>query len=93
MTVASALSEKSVYTLDSDELTELVRGSLTRGFSQGECDRWGFDDDRPTLEDMSRRRTRDELGERHKCSGRSWRPHETFVGDGRPLTTTLNVVV
>jgi DNA-binding SARP family transcriptional activator/WD40 repeat protein len=41
-----------VYTLDPDELMGIVRDSLTRGFTQAECDRFGFDEDCPTFEEM-----------------------------------------
>jgi DNA-binding SARP family transcriptional activator/WD40 repeat protein len=39
----------SVYTLDPDELVEVVRRSLTRGFSPAECDRYPVADDCVTL--------------------------------------------
>ena len=44
-----------VYTLDPAELTEVVAGSLTRGFTQGECQRYFFGDDCPTLEELTGR--------------------------------------
>jgi DNA-binding SARP family transcriptional activator/WD40 repeat protein len=42
-----------VYTLDPEELNEVVAASLTRGFTPAECDRYGFGDDCPTLEELS----------------------------------------
>jgi hypothetical protein len=39
-------------TLDTDELLTLVRGSLTRGFTQTECARFGFGDECPTLAEL-----------------------------------------
>jgi DNA-binding SARP family transcriptional activator/WD40 repeat protein len=41
-----------VYTLDVEELVELTRASLTRGFTGAECRKFGFDDDCPTLENL-----------------------------------------
>jgi hypothetical protein len=40
-----------VVTLDTAELLEIARDSLTRGFTQDECDRYKFDPC-PTLEEM-----------------------------------------
>jgi WD40 repeat protein/DNA-binding SARP family transcriptional activator len=42
LAVATEHGGVSVYTLDPDELVEVVRGSLTRGFREAECDRYGF---------------------------------------------------
>jgi hypothetical protein len=41
-----------VYTLDVDELQEIVAGSLTRGFTTTECERYGFGVECPTLEEL-----------------------------------------
>ncbi len=41
-----------VYTLDVDELQEIVAGSLTRGFTTTECERYGFGAECPTLEEL-----------------------------------------
>jgi DNA-binding SARP family transcriptional activator/WD40 repeat protein len=41
-----------VYTLDPDELVTIVRGSLIRGFTPAECDRYGFGDECPTLAEL-----------------------------------------
>jgi WD40 repeat protein len=41
----------NLYTTQSDRLLELVRGSLTRAFTQRECQRYGLDPC-PTLEDL-----------------------------------------
>jgi hypothetical protein len=41
-----------VYTLDADELLEIVRASLTRGFTTTECARFDFGADCPTLADL-----------------------------------------
>jgi WD40 repeat protein len=43
-----------VMTSDPEELVNVVRNSLTRGFSPAECERFNFGDDCPTLEDMRR---------------------------------------
>lgn len=42
-----------VYTLDVSELLEIVRASLTRGFTPAECDRFGFGDDCPTFAELT----------------------------------------
>lgn len=42
----------SVYTVDADKLVGLVRSSLTRGFTDTECERYGFHDSCPTLEEL-----------------------------------------
>jgi class 3 adenylate cyclase/WD40 repeat protein len=39
-------------TLDRDELIRIVASSLSRGFSEAECARFGFGDDCPTLEEL-----------------------------------------
>jgi WD40 repeat protein len=41
-----------VVTLDADELLEIVRESLTRGFSDTECARFGFGDECPTIAEL-----------------------------------------
>lgn len=41
-----------VYTIDQHELIDIARRSLTRGFTELECDRFNFDDACPTLEEM-----------------------------------------
>jgi WD40 repeat protein len=41
-----------VYTVDSDELVQLVRGSLIRGFTNFECERFFADDHCPSLEEL-----------------------------------------
>jgi DNA-binding SARP family transcriptional activator/WD40 repeat protein len=41
-----------IYTLDPKALVDLVSDSLSRGFTQAECDRFGFDDHCPTLEEL-----------------------------------------
>ncbi len=41
-----------VVTLDTDELVGIVRRSLTRGFTAGECERFGFGDNCPTLAEL-----------------------------------------
>jgi DNA-binding SARP family transcriptional activator/WD40 repeat protein/tRNA A-37 threonylcarbamoyl transferase component Bud32 len=41
-----------VVTIDPAELLDLVRRSLTRGFTTTECTRFGFDDHCPTLADL-----------------------------------------
>ena len=40
-----------VVTIDTDELLEIARNSLTRGFTEDECDRYKFDPC-PTLEQV-----------------------------------------
>ena len=42
-----------VFTLDTSELVDIVAGSLTRGFTQAECERYGFGTDCPTLEELA----------------------------------------
>jgi WD40 repeat protein len=41
-----------IVTTDPDELLDLVRSSLTRGFLATECERFNFGDDCPTLADL-----------------------------------------
>lgn len=41
-----------VITVDNDELLDLARDSLTRGFTPVECDKFGFDVECPTLETL-----------------------------------------
>jgi class 3 adenylate cyclase/WD40 repeat protein len=41
-----------VYAIDRSELLDIVRSSLTRGFTAAECSRFGFADECPTLEDL-----------------------------------------
>jgi WD40 repeat protein len=41
-----------IVTTDPDELLDLVRSSLTRGFLPTECDRFNFGDNCPTLDDL-----------------------------------------
>ncbi len=40
------------YALDPHELAGVVAGSLTRGFTATECDRYGFGNDCPTLQEL-----------------------------------------
>jgi hypothetical protein len=47
-----ATGSSDVYTLDVDELQEIVAGSLTRGFTTTECERYGFGAECPTLEEL-----------------------------------------
>jgi WD40 repeat protein len=44
LAVATEEGGIAVYTVDVDELLELVRSSLTRGFTLNECERYGFGD-------------------------------------------------
>ncbi|HEX5589472.1 MAG TPA: LuxR C-terminal-related transcriptional regulator [Candidatus Limnocylindrales bacterium] len=41
-----------LYTLDPQELLRIARGSLTRGFTEVECARYGFGDACPALEEL-----------------------------------------
>ena len=41
-----------LVTIDPDELLDIVRGSLTRGFTATECTRFGFGDECPTLAEL-----------------------------------------
>ena len=41
-----------IFALDPAELLDIVRGSLTRGFTQAECDQFGFADACPTLDEL-----------------------------------------
>jgi WD40 repeat protein len=41
-----------LVTIDADELLEIIRGSLTEGFSESECARFNFGDDCPSLEEL-----------------------------------------
>jgi WD40 repeat protein len=41
-----------IYTIDPAELLGMVRRSLTRGFTETECERYGFGDSCPTLEEL-----------------------------------------
>lgn len=41
-----------VVTVEPDELLDLLRSSLTRGYTQTECDAYGFDDACPVLAEM-----------------------------------------
>ncbi|HUG31988.1 MAG TPA: hypothetical protein VMM14_03770 [Acidimicrobiia bacterium] len=41
----------SVYTLDVEELVEILTRSITREFTQTECERYGFEDTCPALGD------------------------------------------
>jgi class 3 adenylate cyclase/WD40 repeat protein len=52
--VAIAPEEGNIYvmTIDRDELLAVVRSSLTRGFSEAECERFNFGSDCPTLEEL-----------------------------------------
>jgi WD40 repeat protein len=50
--VLSQQGDLKVYTLDLDELVALVRQSLTIGFTSFECERYGFGDECPTLEEL-----------------------------------------
>ncbi|HUG32368.1 MAG TPA: hypothetical protein VMM14_05695 [Acidimicrobiia bacterium] len=43
-----------VYTLDVDELLEIVRSSLNREFTTSECEKFGFGEDCPTLDELRR---------------------------------------
>jgi WD40 repeat protein len=49
LAVATNRDGIDVYTLDPDELAELVRGSLTRDLTPTECDRYGLEDACVTL--------------------------------------------
>ncbi len=42
-----------VFTIDPAELVDIVAGSLTRGFTPAECERYGFGSDCPTLEELA----------------------------------------
>jgi WD40 repeat protein len=41
-----------VFTLDRAELVDIVAGSLTRGFTEAECERFGFGDACPSLDEL-----------------------------------------
>jgi WD40 repeat protein len=41
-----------IETIDRQELLEIVAGSLSRGLTEGECARFNFGDDCPTLEEL-----------------------------------------
>ena len=45
-----------VFTIDAHELLDIVRDSLTRGFTASECARFALGDDCPTLADLRRER-------------------------------------
>jgi DNA-binding SARP family transcriptional activator/WD40 repeat protein len=49
LAVATELGGLLVYTLDHRELLEIVRGSLTRGFTPTECARYGLEPDCPAI--------------------------------------------
>lgn len=49
LAVAPQTGGVQVFTIDPVELAEVVAGSLTRGFTPVECDRYGFGTDCPTL--------------------------------------------
>jgi len=40
-----------IMTLDADQILRIVRESLTRGFTDAECERFGFEEC-PTLEEL-----------------------------------------
>jgi hypothetical protein len=42
-----------VLTIDPVELADVVSGSLTRGFTKAECERYGFGTNCPTLEELA----------------------------------------
>lgn len=44
-----------IVTIDVDELLDIVRSSLTRGFTDAECERFNFGDDCPTLKELRER--------------------------------------
>jgi len=44
-----------IHTVDLAELLELTAGSLTRGLTASECERFNFGDDCPTLEELQSR--------------------------------------
>ncbi|MGD8202320.1 BTAD domain-containing putative transcriptional regulator [Ornithinimicrobium sp. W1679] len=50
--VAFATGDAVVVTVDPEELLQLVRSSLTRGYTQTECETYGFDRDCPVLAEM-----------------------------------------
>jgi hypothetical protein len=41
-----------IVTIDTNELLGLVRGSLTRGFTEFECEKYNFGDACPTLKEL-----------------------------------------
>ncbi|HUF15373.1 MAG TPA: hypothetical protein VMQ46_05760, partial [Acidimicrobiia bacterium] len=43
-----------IFTIDTEELLRIVRSSLTRGFSQTECERFNFGEECPSLEELRR---------------------------------------
>jgi WD40 repeat protein len=47
LAVATEFGGLLVYTLDPEELLEIVRGSLTRGFTPTECARYGLEPECP----------------------------------------------
>jgi WD40 repeat protein len=54
LAVATNRDGIDVYTLDPEELAELTRASLSRGFTQTECDRYGLEEECATLVASSR---------------------------------------
>lgn len=52
LAVTPADGDLLIVTTDPDELLDLVRSSLTRGFRPTECERFNFGDDCPTLADL-----------------------------------------
>jgi WD40 repeat protein len=50
--VAPATGSLFIITIDPDELIDVVAGSLTRGLTPDECQRFGFGDDCPTVEEL-----------------------------------------
>jgi WD40 repeat protein len=52
LAVAPETGHIFIYTTDQAELIEIVRGSLTRGFTELECERFNFDDSCPTIDEL-----------------------------------------
>jgi WD40 repeat protein len=54
LAITPADGDLLIVTTDPDELLELNRASLTRGFRETECERFNFGDDCPTLDELRR---------------------------------------
>jgi WD40 repeat protein len=52
LAIAPADGNLFIVTTDPDELLDLVRSSLTRGFLATECERFNFGDDCPSLSEL-----------------------------------------
>ncbi len=52
LTVGTSGGQLTTHTLDVNELLKVMRDTLTRGFTDSECQRFNFDDDCPTLEEL-----------------------------------------